>query len=214
VDRQFVPIGERAPDVLEAAAVEEAPDVVLLPLGEFAFWAETVELRVRQLFGKRAARWFKTAERRFDRATSGRRGVRGSARAGAKWVARRTIGVSALATPKQVTETYRESFTRLARLENTVVVVVAYPETPLPALQKPRLRDARAAFIRDLRREAEMRHFSWMSGDEVIAAQGLTPTEAYAADHIHIGEAAHELFAEAILAQLAASGVARTGARS
>lgn len=201
VDRQFVPIGDRAPDVAERAAREEQPDIILLPLGEFAFWAETVELRVRRIFGPRVARAFKRSERRFERATA-RGGLRRRANALAKWLARHVIGAEGLATPAQVTDTYREVFARLARVENTEVVVVAYPVTPMPALSRPKLRDARARFIADLKREAVQRHFHWIGGDDLIAAAGLTPIEAYAADQVHIGEPCHALLADAICAAL------------
>lgn len=209
-DRQFVPIGDKAPDVAERAAREEQPDIVLLPLGEFAFWAETVELRVRRIFGKRAARWFKQGEQRFERATAGEGGLRRRANRAAKWAARRTIGAEGLASANQVTETYRETFARLARIENTEVVVVAYPVTPMPALSKPRLREARAQFIAELRREAGQRHFHWISGDELISSAGMTPAEAYARDQVHIGEPCHAIFAEAIVAAL----VGRSAVRS
>lgn len=198
LDRQFVPVGPKAPDVAERAACEVQPDVILLPLGEFAFWAETVELRVRRLFGKRAARWFKQSERRFERATTGRSGIRRNTNRAAKWLARRTIGAEGLASVTQVTDTYRETFARLARIENVEVVVVAYPVTPMPALSRRRLREARARFIADLQREAKHRHFHWVSGDQLIAAAGLAPAEAYAEDQVHIGEPCHGLLADAI----------------
>lgn len=203
VDRQFVPVGERAPEIAERAATETQPDIILLPLGEFAFWAETVELRVRRIFGLRIAGWFKRNERRFERATNGQSMLKRRANASAKWVARRVIGAEGLATPKQVTATYAETFRRLARIEHTEVVVVAYPVTPMPALQRKRLRDARAAFIAELRSEAAARHFHWISGDDIIAAAGLTPAQAYHEDQVHIGHPSHALFAEAIVASLA-----------
>lgn len=198
VDRQFVPIGERAPDVAERAAREVQPDIILLPLGEFAFWAQTVQLRVRRIFGKRVASWFKNGERRFERATGRRGGIRRRVNRSAKWVARRVIGAEGLATPKQVTETYRETFARLARIENVEVVVVAYPVTPMPAMERGRLREARETFIAELRREAGARHFLWVSGDALIAAARTTPEMAYAADQVHIGEPSHALLADAI----------------
>jgi hypothetical protein len=210
VDRQFVPIGERAPDVAERAVWDAQPDVVLLPLGEFAFWAQTVQLRVRRLFGRRVASWFKTGERRFERATGKRGGIRRRVNRSAKWVGRHVIGAEGLASPKQVTETYRETFARLARIENVEVVVVAYPVTPMPALRQGRLREARERFIAELRREATTRHFHWVGGDELIAAAGLTPEVAYATDQVHIGEPSHAILADAITAALRPS-LASTG---
>lgn len=121
----------------------------------------------------------------------------------AKWIARHVIGAQGLATSEQVTATYAETFRRLARIENTEVVVVAYPVTPMPALRRKRLREARAAFIADLRAEAAARHFHWISGDDVIASAGLTPAQAYHEDQVHIGDPSHALFADAIVASLA-----------
>ncbi|MEO8539520.1 MAG: hypothetical protein ABI577_07245 [bacterium] len=202
VDRNFVPLGERAPEFAERMVVEIEPDVVLLPLSEYVFWAVSVELQVKHRLGARAAAAFKSAERRLDRAARGKPGVRGATHRAMQGFARRAVGTRAPASAKAVAETYSEVLRRLARIESLEVVVVSYPFSPLPSLQTASMRKARASFIAQVRQTAEHHHLHWVSGDDLVATAGLSVAEAYAADGVHIGEASHPLFAVAVLEAL------------
>jgi hypothetical protein len=204
IDRTFVPLGRRAPEIAEEIARETQADIVFLPLSEYTFWARTVEWRIQRRFGKRAARWFKRAEDRVYRAATKAGAPGDSAKRGLRFVTRKIIRPGALASPSQVTETYRETLARLARIEQLEVVVVAYPVTPLPALSEPRMAAARRRFISDIRAAALSRRFRWIDGDALVKSAGLAPALAYHADRVHIGDACHDLFAQAILASLPA----------
>ena len=202
VDRNFVPLGARAASVAARLAEEARGDVLLLPLSEYAFWAETVELQVRRLFGTRAARLFKRAEQRFVRAAA-RGGPAGAATDSvARGLARRVIGTRAPASVAEVIGTYSEVFRRLARLEELEVVVIAYPAPPAAAHWPRRLRAGRERFIAELRSEADRLRFAWVDGDAVATGAGLGPHETYAPDGVHIGEPMHAPLARAVLAAI------------
>jgi hypothetical protein len=199
VDRNFVPLGPGAPRFAEGLVTEACPDALILPLSEYVFWAVSVELQVRRRLGSRVAGAFKRTERRFDRFAAGGPGIRGASHRAVQSVIRRTVGTRAAATAAEVAATYGEVIRRLARIEELDVVVVSYPLSPLPALQSPKMRAARAGFIRDVRASAERHHMHWVDGDELVARAGLNPESAYAPDGVHIGTAAHPLYAAAVL---------------
>ena len=211
VDRSFVPLGKRAPEIAETAAREAGSDVIFLPLSEYAFWARTVEWRIQRHLGKRVARWFKEAERGIDRGAKKTGSPGNATKKALRSVARKVIGRGALASPGEVTATYRETLSRLARIEDVDVVVVAYPVSPVPAMSEPRMAAARARFIADVKAEALARRFRWVEGDRVIERAGLSPAAAYHTDRTHIGEPCHALFAAAIVAAMRAPSTASAG---
>lgn len=189
VERRFAPIGARAVEIADRYLRETRPDAVFIPLSEYAFWAASVEVQVRHRFGLRAARFYKRLETAFEKLTAGRRGAHGAAHGSVRFVARRLIGVRALASVEEVTATYLAVFSRLAQEEGLDVWVISYPLTPLLARKPPELAQARARFLEELGAAAAARYFHWLDGDAAIARAGLTSERAYTADHVHVSAA-------------------------
>jgi hypothetical protein len=124
VTARFAPLGPGAPDYLLTKVEAAAPDLVVVPLTAYVCTVGTVEESVRQRFGERAARWFRTSETGFQRRTA-EGAVRRRVNFGTRRLARRMLGARPLATVAQTADIYEEVLHRLARVESLQVVVVA-----------------------------------------------------------------------------------------
>lgn len=197
-ERRFAPIGARAVDIADRYLRETQPDSVFIPLGEYAFWAATVEVQIRHRFGARAGRMYKRLETAFEKLTAGRRRAPGAAYGSVRFVARRLIGVRALASVEEVTATYLAVFQRLAQAEALDVWVVAYPLTPLLARRPAALTLARTRFLEELHAAATARYFHWLDGDAAIARAGLSSEQAYATDNVHVSQLGRDALGRAL----------------
>src|SRR5687768_9207086 len=65
----FGPFGRASSEVAEATVRDSEADIVILPLGDFAFTTGFVWRRLQTVFGRRVARWYRRREERFDAAT-------------------------------------------------------------------------------------------------------------------------------------------------
>jgi hypothetical protein len=204
-ERRFAPVGHRAMALVDGYLDGIEPDVVFIPLSEYAFWAASVEVQIRELFGRRAARVYKRLERAFERLTGGDRRVAAVARESVRGAARRVIGVRPLASPEDVEKTYREAFRRLAQHEGLHVYVVAYPRTPLLD-RDAKLAASRARFLEQLRVAATAHHFRWVDGDEAMSARGLSGAECFSRDMVHVSPLGREVVGLALGEALGGSG--------
>lgn len=198
----FAPIGAGAPAFAERKLRELEPDVVILPVGTFAFTVGFVWVRVQSLLGARAGRWFRRTEEAFDRRTRtpGMKSV-GLNRFGRR-AARFIFGARAMSTPGSLAESYGNILRALARTENVRVLVMVYPPESGPSLVKGDLTAKRARFLAAIEDEAMAHHFHLIRAECVFssAADGQPTTTP---DGFHLNAQGHRLLgtalAEAIL---------------
>ncbi|MBK6663072.1 MAG: hypothetical protein IPG47_10095 [Thermoflexaceae bacterium] len=124
VERPFWALNPRAPTIAVERAQETGADLVVLPLGSFAFTVGFVWVRVRRLFGERAARRFRAAEASFDNRTRRRNGIRASANRLSRGVARSLIGIEAPHSVEETAAAYVAVLRALSRVETLDVLVV------------------------------------------------------------------------------------------
>ncbi len=196
----FSAVAANAHEFAERRVREVSPDAVVLLLGSFGFTATFTWLRVQRLFGKRAGRWYRGIEERFDAGSRTETGAPGKANAFGRTAVRRLIGAKSYSSRQQVSENYRAVFRALSRFEDTEVVVFAYPglgkharEGKGPALRK--------VFFSEMRAAAAEHHFGWVDGVEIFAGRDA---DSMKLDDLHFNEAAHALIAAAVEAEIAA----------
>lgn len=164
-----VPLRADAPEMVEAAVVAFAPDMVMLHLNPYSFAIQVVGLKVRQRFGKRAGNWFRVCQVRFDRATS-----RGPALIRlnhvARRCARRVIGVAAVSTYPAVVGAYAAILRQLARCEELQVVVMGGSRlgTALQSIT-PGMVESIAEFATEMQGVAREHRFIWFDTETSVA---------------------------------------------
>ncbi len=171
------------------------PDLVIVPVGSYGFAMEYVEYRIRRLFGRRVARWYKRFERSFDSRTrqpgQAPRGTNSLARG----ILRRTIGADPAVSQAELTRNVEQTLKRLAAFEDTsVVVVTSYPG--VGALATRRMAAKRAVFLRDVRKMAESHRFPVVDVEQALGGNGRLGELLI--DDIHLSPAGHELLAVAV----------------
>ncbi|MGE0601128.1 MAG: SGNH/GDSL hydrolase family protein [Dehalococcoidia bacterium] len=190
----FSALPENAFEFAEKKVGEASPDVTVLVLGSFAFTSGFVWLRVQKLFGKRAGRWYRRWEERFDDATRDDGGRPRRANLSARWLVRHVIGTSTYSTREKVTENYRKVFRALSRFEDMDVVIFAYPGIGEHA-RKGKGPALRKKFFADLRSVADDYHFRWVDGAAAFA--GLDFAELRL-DDLHFTPFGHGILANAV----------------
>ncbi len=98
-DVTFSPLGTQAPGVAAGLVRDHEADLVILPVGTFAFTTTFTALRVRRLLGRRAARLYKRAENRFDNSTRQRGAWRDRLNRTVRRTVRTVVGADPLASP-------------------------------------------------------------------------------------------------------------------
>lgn len=201
---RFSAVGERAAEFAERKVREFEPDLVILPIGTFAYTVGFVWVQVRERFGVRAATLYRRLEGGFERHTgSGGGGSRTSTRSAINRAGRRlvraVIGTRPLTTQEELTGSYRQILRAIARIETVEVLVVNYPgETGPLAKKKLSTPDRRLRFLADIRKEAEAHHYRMLIADEAFAAHPegslITP------DGFHVSAAGHRVLGEAAAA--------------
>jgi lysophospholipase L1-like esterase len=188
---------------------EAAPDVVILPMGTFAFSVGFVSVRVRARYGKRAGDWYKRLEDALDRRTRRKGGRPGRGGMLARRAARRIIGTQPQATADQLAENYRDILRALSRVEHVDVALVSYPPEQGPYLAKGIASgEARRRFLAAVRAEAARLHYTLI--DDSYAA-GRAREEVMTPDGFHMSAEGHRLLGEAVGAAIVALR-ARVGA--
>src|SRR5262245_16901877 len=143
VHLRFYPWGARAESYLEALLARGPFDAVVISATKGGFTTFSTHDRVRRLAGRRAGEWFLRAATHFDARTRWGKapGLTLSVNQLAHRLAGRTIGQAPPTTLEEATQGYMRAFTRLARLEDTRVVVVVAPGLPAAiAARRPALR--------------------------------------------------------------------------
>ena len=176
---------------------QHRPDVVIVPAGSYGFAVEYVEFRVRRLFGKRAAGWYKRMERGFDTKTRPAGGAPKGTNSLVRRVVRRTFGADPAVSQQELTRNVGETLRRLAGVEDTkVVVVTSYPG--VGALATRRMAPRRAVFLRDVHQMAAAHRFPLVNVEQPLAGHGAL--DELLVDDIHLSPAAHDLLAVSVRA--------------
>lgn len=194
--RRFTAVPPNADAYAGRRVSELKPDIVVLPVSAWGFTSQFVEYRVQRLLGKRAARWYKRLENRFDRATRERRASPAGANKVARGLLRRIIGTAPQISAGELAEHYREVFRALARFEDTQVIAMMYPGLTLSTLP-PKVRNARTAYAAAMRKAAESHRFAWLAADRIFP--NGADIRQYALDDLHFNEAGHRLIADEML---------------
>ena len=184
----------------EKCLAETKPDSVVLLVGTFGFTSKFVWLRVQQLFGKRAGRWYRRIEERFDSTT---REASGEPRRVNRWsrsAVRKLIGGKSLSTREQVTANYRAIFRSLSKGEEPQVVILIYPGLGQHA-RTGKGPELRRQFLGDMRQAAHELRFQWVDLTPVFAAQ--EEPESLKLDDLHFSAEGHALIATAVGAAVA-----------
>ena len=183
--------------------LERGPfDVVAFSTTSIGFTMLSVDRRVARLLGKRAGDAFKHGVdtltqkgiRRHRRKPYGK-AVRRVDRA-VRTIARKTIGQEAMASYEQVLENHRQVIARLARLEDTEVVVLGPTDhggtfARTVKRTQPRVVTFRAA----LREETERRRMTWI--DRQKLSEVAADRDAEFTDGLHKGPAFHRRIVDA-----------------
>ncbi len=194
---RFSPNGARAAAFAERTAREFEAEVVILPVGTFAFTVGFVWVRVGSLFGARAARWYRRFEGGFDRRTR----TPGAKSSGVNRLGRRTaralLGVQPMIDAKSLAESYCEVIRSLARIEQTRVVIVVYPPEEGPYLIKGNLAEKRSRFLAAIEFKSAMHHYQVIKAEDVFSPRdGDEPTTT--PDGFHLNAKGHLLLGEAV----------------
>jgi len=206
VERPFWALNPRAPTIAVERAQETGADLVVLPLGSFAFTVGFAWVRVRRLFGERAARRFRAAEASFDNRTRRRNGIRASANRLSRGVARSLIGIEAPHSVEETAAAYVAVLRALSRVETLDVLVVEYPAERGRGVVGGDIAARRQRFRAAVHAEAEAHRYPFLANAETLGDNSAFVTE----DGFHLSGAGHarlgRAVAEAVHGRLA-SGV-------
>jgi hypothetical protein len=186
---------------LRKILAEQQPDTVILAISPYAFSVGSVANRINRILGRRAGaaskRTFDAIDRRLHRSGPG---WRPALNRRLHRVARTVIGQDGILTEAETRDRYIATFDALAR-EETVEVIAMGPVRQMGRLERiqPKSNRQIAAFDSALREAAARRRFGW------IDRQALVPTDrdpdSLLVDLIHAGELAHQLTADALVAE-------------
>jgi len=179
----------------EKCVAEMKPDSVVLLVGTFGFTAKFTWLRVQQLFGKRAGRWYRRIEERFDSNTREASGTPRRVNVWARAAVRKLVRGKSLSTRERVTENYRAIFRALSRAEDAQVVILIYPGLGQHA-RTGKGPELRRKFLVDMREAADQMRFGWVDLTPVFAAH--KDQDSLRIDDLHFSAEGHALIAAAL----------------
>jgi hypothetical protein len=194
---RFSPNGAGAAAFAERKARELESDVIILPVGTFAFTVGFVWVRVRSLFGSRVAGWYRRIEDGFDRRTR----MPGAKSSGINRFGRRAVravlGAEAMVSAESLAESYCAVLRSLARVEEAQVVVMVYPPEEGPYLVRGDLMKKRSLFLETIEAEAARHRYPVVRAEDVFShrpdgAPMTTP------DGFHLNAEGHRLLGEAM----------------
>jgi lysophospholipase L1-like esterase len=173
---------------------QHQPDVVVLLLGSFGFTAKFIWLRVKQLFGERAGRWYKAIEDSFDNNTRDKNAGRDRINRAAHWTVPKVLPGKSLSSRTAVTRTYREVFLTLSQFEDAQLIIMSYPGFGAHARQG-NAPQQRRLFFADMEAAASEHHIAWVDG--VKAFEGVD-RQSVKSDELHFNAAGHAVMARAV----------------
>jgi len=190
VERGYSATRPEAAAYAETVARELRPDVVVVPLGTFAFTVGFTWVRVQRLFGKRVARWYRKTEAAVDvhtRDTARQPNRLGSA---ARTMMRRTVGTQPMTSWSALAGNYVEVIRALARVEDVEVLLVAYPPERGSSVTNRKAEDQRLRFLAAVGEEAARRHYRLVDSRSAYL-DAPDPAELYTPDGFHSSLAGH-----------------------
>jgi len=194
VERPFWALNPRAPTLAVERAREAGADIVVLPLGSFAFTVGFVWVRVRRLFGERAARRFRAAEASFDSRTRRRGGIRAGANRLSRQALRTLIGIEAPHSVEETAAAYIAVLRALSRVETLDVLVVEYPAERGRGVVGGDIAGRRQRFLAAVRTEADAHRYPLLASAETLGNNGAFVTE----DGFHLSGAGHARLGRAV----------------
>jgi hypothetical protein len=188
------------------AVLDQGPfDVVLFSLTTIGFTFISVENRVRRLLGRRAGDWVKKRMATFDGKARqpGKHPVRLKVRFGMHEFAHKFIGQEGAASYSTVLKNHRRIVARLARLEDTDILLLG-PTNHGGVLAEwtRKLQPSVDAFRGAMREEAENRRFLWLDRQELSLQSA--DRDAEFTDGVHKGIGFHRRIAETAVDMLGA----------
>lgn len=201
-ERGFAATRPEAPAYAETVARELRPDVVVVPLGTFAFTVGFTWVRVQRLFGKRVARWYRKSEAAIDQHTRDAARQPNRLGAAARTIMRRTVGTQPMTSWSALAGNYVDVIRALARVEDVDVLLVAYPPERGSSVTNRRAADQRLRFLAAVGEEASRRHYTLVDSRSAYL-DAPDPGKLYTPDGFHSSLAGHvvlgRLVGEAIL---------------
>lgn len=209
----FSAVSASGPAYAERKIRELRPDVVILPLGTFAFSVGFTWKRIERLFGKRIAARYRRAEEAFDRRTREPGNEPRRLNRLGRNAARRIVGTQPLVSQRQLTDSYLEVIRAVARVEDVDLLLVAYPPEQGKHVTIRNLAAKRAEFLAGIRAEASRRHYRLVDSAPLFAA-APPGDDLLTADGFHLQRRGHELLGLAVAEALNGREPAPATARS
>ena len=204
-ERGFSPIGDSATAYVERFLAEYRPDMVVLPLGTFAFTVGFTWPRIQRLLGRRIAARYRRAEEAFDTRTRPTGTPPGRLNTLVRKSARRVVGTQPILSRAALEAAYTRVLDALARLEDLDVLLVAYPAERGRLVKVRRIAEERQRFLDTIATIAARRHFRLLDSAPLFAGRE-DEDEIMTADGFHLERAGHALLGEAVAAALSARG--------
>ena len=196
-EERFSALTPTAAEYARRKVAEFEPDIVVVPLGTFAFSVGFTWVRVQRLFGQRIADRYRRAEEAFDTHTRPAGQAPGRLNNAARRITRRIIGARPLTTRDSLVESYRHLLQVLAQPEGLDVLLVAYPPEEGRLVKVRNLPEERERLLCEIQSIASRHHFRLLDTAPVLAgAPGLDPL--ITPDGFHLRRGGHHLVGEAV----------------
>lgn len=202
---RYYPWGKGYQPYLERTLEQGPFDVVILSITKVGFSMYTADNRIRQVFGDRVGDWFKDRIKQADQKTLWYRddGVIRRVNQKVHAVGAKVIGQAPGNSMQTVAAGYISTMTRLARLEDTQVVILNSAKVSNAfANKRPKLRALTAEYRALIRAEATRRHFDVVEREDVLEQFGGETEENFIQDGLHRGDETQPALAEALAAPI------------
>lgn len=202
---RYYPWGKGYQDYLDHTLEKGPFDVVILSITKVGFSMYTADNRIRRIFGDRVGDWFRDRIKQADRKTLWRRddGVIRRVNQRVHAVGAKLIGQAPGNSMQTVAAGYVSTMTRLARLEDTQVVVLNSAKVSNAfANKRPKLRAITAEYRALIRAEATRRHFDVVEREDILEQFGAETEDNFIRDGLHRGEETQPALADALAAPI------------
>lgn len=197
---RFYGWGDGSLPLLESTLERGPFDAIVISATKGGFTIYSAYNRVRRLMGRRAGDWFRTQADNYDRKARWGKppGFKKSVNRMAHRMVRKAIGQEPPTTVEVVTAGYSRVLARLARLEDTHVVVVPAPAIPeFATKRRPKLSKQVEQFRAAMLREAKRWRFHVLDPDSLLPPPG-PERDAMFIDDVHKTPEAQALLAVAV----------------